>query len=287
MIFDFFTGELTPEEAMPKIIDFAGKQYDFISYLYFLKDWERFMHVRPTTFQTAFELLEVTWCGEIPKLSGRCSWENYQMFNETLVEVQTLLLATGVPHVRLLDAHSFCWTIGRAELPEIEELAPTLIQEVHSEAGTIPVAVEERNEARSLIDFEALAKRRAFIGRLAEERARDAERARLREAGRQDLAERVRLVSDDHTLGYDLESFELDQTPRRIEVKAVGFEEDQAEFYLTENEWQTSRRVSNYWLYLVSGAQTKDCAIRAIRSQDILPEQLTPVVYQARVPLRH
>ncbi|MBI1849632.1 MAG: hypothetical protein HYR85_04755 [Planctomycetes bacterium] len=94
----------------------AGDRYDLVAYLFFLKDWNRFMPIAPTTFDEAFRLLEI---GVVT--SHQCSWENYAQYNAALLEVQRALRdEDGASDARLIDAHSFCWIRVRRELPESE-----------------------------------------------------------------------------------------------------------------------------------------------------------------------
>lgn len=284
LLHDFFCGELTPEESMSELIALAGNHYDFISYLYFLKDWELFAVVRPKTFEKSFDLMGVRWNGEPPKLGGQCSWLNYQAFNSTLLAVRELLLESGIPNVRLIDAHSFCWTIAKAEMPKVEPKAAPPVSLLSISPNDPPEEIARKSGGNRNIDFNALAQRRALLGRLAEERALQAERARLSLAGSASLSDQVRLVSDDHTLGYDISSFELDGTPRLIEVKAASFNQDHVSFYITQNEFRTSHSEGNYWVYLVKNPTSENCAVYAIPPGILAERHLTPVTYQAHVP---
>ncbi|MEM6326816.1 MAG: DUF3883 domain-containing protein [Bacteroidota bacterium] len=90
------------------------------------------------------------------------------------------------------------------------------------------------------------------IGRLGEEHVLAAERTRLSDSGRQDLAGRVEHVAlTDVGAGYDILSFELNGSPRYIEVKATR--SDRSGFEITANEIETAAVLGQtYWLYRVS-----------------------------------
>jgi hypothetical protein len=46
----------------------------------------------------------------------KCSWQNYQQYNDALAEVTTALKEhAGIADARLVDAHSFCWMLVRVE----------------------------------------------------------------------------------------------------------------------------------------------------------------------------
>ena len=87
------------------------------------------------------------------------------------------------------------------------------------------------------------------------------ERRRLRELQRPDLAEKVEWVSKTKGdgLGYDVLSFEEDDSERYIEVKTTGMSE-LAQFYVTAGELSCSEEMGeSYYLYRVYnyGAEPK------------------------------
>jgi hypothetical protein len=84
--FAFFKTSKSEEKAFEEFRELAGNRYDLVAYLFFLKDWDRFMPIAPTTFDKAFRLF-----GSDLVTSGRCSWANYSRYNENLVEVQRAL----------------------------------------------------------------------------------------------------------------------------------------------------------------------------------------------------
>jgi len=111
--FAFFKTSKSEEKAFEEFRELAGNRYDLVAYLFFLKDWDRFMPIAPTTFDKAFRLF-----GFDLVTSGRCSWANYARYNENLLEVQRALRNfRGIRDARLIDAHSFCWMLIRLKLP--------------------------------------------------------------------------------------------------------------------------------------------------------------------------
>ena len=87
--------------------ELIGAKYPLLAYLYFLKDMDRFMPIRPTIFDRAFHDLGIDLV-----TAGNCSWENFQRFNTALGEVRkALAVMDGLTKVRLIDAHSFCWML--------------------------------------------------------------------------------------------------------------------------------------------------------------------------------
>lgn len=86
------------------------------------------------------------------------------------------------------------------------------------------------------------------LGRAGEERVLSFEREKLKRAGRDDLAHKVRWVSDldGDGAGYDIASFEPEGRPRLIEVKTTnGWE--RAPFHITRNELDVANERRDEW----------------------------------------
>jgi len=81
------------------------------------------------------------------------------------------------------------------------------------------------------------------------------EKDRLESIGLADYKEQVKWVSQESDLyGYDILSYDLDDfgkiVHRYIEVKATTQKTD-ADFYVSKNELETSKRLNNYWVYRI------------------------------------
>jgi hypothetical protein len=90
--------------------------------------------------------------------------------------------------------------------------------------------------------------RNRALGRAGEERVLAHERAALRTAGRDDLARKVRWVSeeDGDGAGYAIASFAADGLPRLIEVKTTnGWE--RTPFHITRNELAVAEERRSEW----------------------------------------
>lgn len=89
------------------LIEVFGKQYGLLSYLFFLKDKDRYAPVSATkTFDKAFEKLGVDF-----KTTQKCSWSNYVEFNRYIQTIQNLLQSRISSNTSFTDAHSFLWMI--------------------------------------------------------------------------------------------------------------------------------------------------------------------------------
>jgi len=109
--FEFYNNLKSDEDSLFDFIEFFGKNYPLIGYLFFIKDLTKYMPINPNNFDKAFEKLGV----QDFKTSGRCSWKNYSRFNGLLNEVKELLSKKGIKDTSLLDAHSFVWMIRDIE----------------------------------------------------------------------------------------------------------------------------------------------------------------------------
>jgi hypothetical protein len=139
-LFRFFRDQESDAESFEEFRQLAGNRYDLVAYFFYLKDSDRFMPIAPETFDKAFELLGIEL-----KTSGECSWENYSFYNHALMEIRDALRdREALKNVRLIDAHSFCWTLIRVE----SEL-------VSSKVGQ---SKQVSTKANPVIDYNALQK---------------------------------------------------------------------------------------------------------------------------------
>ena len=116
-LFALYKGDSDEGAIFDQMSGLTGARYPLLAYLCFLKDADRFLPIEPPTFDRAFRRLGIDLV-----TAGSCSWENYQLFNAALGEVRGALAAIGgVPKVRLIDAHSFCWMLERQLNDEVDE----------------------------------------------------------------------------------------------------------------------------------------------------------------------
>ena len=269
LLCDFYKGELEAEETFDPLVDILGKKYPLIAYLFFIKDCDRFLPISPENFDEVFVRLGVDL-----KTSGRCGWDNYSAYLGVIRQVRKLLQSEGYESTRQLDAHSFCWMLANLEMVRTAEYPPVRIEVIDQLPG-IP-----DESPRAPVDWEALQRARAELGRLGEEYAEAAEKDRLRAAGKRALADKVRLVSDNHSLGYDLHSYEIDGRDRLIEVKAISGDGADSRFFTTWRQLELAHSGVNHYYYLVRGARTPNPMIQAIRAKDIPPSAMRAIVHE-------
>ncbi len=111
-----------------------------------------------------------------------------------------------------------------------------------------PQELEQMLHIARKFDVAGRDERNRALGRAGEERVLACERASLRSAGRDDLARKVRWVSeeDGDGAGYDIASFTLDGQARLIEVKTTnGWE--RTPFHITRNELAVADKRRSEW----------------------------------------
>ena len=114
-----------------------------------------------------------------------------------------------------------------------------------------PQELEQMLHIARKFDVAGRDERNRALGRAGEERVLAHERSVLRSAGRDDLARKVRWVSeeDGDGAGYDIASFASDGLPRLIEVKTTSFGA-LTPFYASRREVAVSTaRAEQYRLY--------------------------------------
>lgn len=111
-------------------------------------------------------------------------------------------------------------------------------------------------------DFEQRNRRNKLTGNQGEDVVFLAEKRELLKNGKPDLAKKVEAIyKTDDGAGYDILSFELDGTPKQIEVKSSTARPPSPNssfgFYLSSNEYEQARKLPNYHLYIVFEVKSK------------------------------
>jgi len=93
--------------AFENAVKFFGAKYDLIAYLFFIKDYTRFLPIRPTMFDARLEMLGIDF-----STAYKCSWENYIQFITIIESIRSMMEEYYGFTIRLIDAHSFVWHLG-------------------------------------------------------------------------------------------------------------------------------------------------------------------------------
>ncbi|HYG14887.1 MAG TPA: HNH endonuclease [Bacteroidia bacterium] len=106
ILFNLYKNKVNPQVAFEQLLN-EGLSYQFIAYLLFIKDEQKFLPISQQRFDKIFTLLAI----ENFKTAKNASWENYQEFCRVVQQVQ-VFLKNKDPKTTLLDAHSFLWIFG-------------------------------------------------------------------------------------------------------------------------------------------------------------------------------
>lgn len=113
-LFNLYKSKVQDSESFEKLID-LGLSYQFIAYLFFIKEINRYLPISQERFDGIFEKLGIPEF----KTSSNASWENYSTYLDLIKQVQRFL-QTKDRQTTLLDAHSFLWILGHMDEGEIE-----------------------------------------------------------------------------------------------------------------------------------------------------------------------
>ncbi|MDB6151881.1 MAG: hypothetical protein JWL90_334 [Chthoniobacteraceae bacterium] len=277
-LYRMYAKQADPAECFAELTTLFGAHYDLIAYLFFLRDWNKYMPVRPTVFPQAFEIFGVPLT-----MRSRCSWENYQEYLSRLREVLRHLRELELPGVvSLLDAHSFCWMLVKLPPARSKNERQAAVQPLMPEAGELPSPAKGNSGFTQAELDEALREQRR-LGTEAQLLVLNAEQARLRKQGQRELAEKVTDVSDNTSLGYDIESFTNEGQPKRIEVKATAHRGGDLRFFLSENERRCSQDLEGYTFALVTGVRTTAPRIYEFHGRELPKKSLHPVNFEVRL----
>lgn len=128
---------------------------------------------------------------------------------------------------------------------------------------------KERNNPtnNSKPDYEKKNRINKKLGDRGEKIVKDFEIKRLNNINRPDLAEKVDRVSlKSDSYGYDVLSYDEDNSERYIEVKATRSKVGDANFFLTINELNTAKENPNYYIYVVFDILSKNPKIWIINN---------------------
>ena len=277
LLFDFFKTKIEDENAFNKFFE-IGFSYQLIAYLFFIKNPQKYMPISQTQFDKIFDSLGIDF-----KTNHNCSWENYLEYNEIIKQFRKHL-SQRFQNVSLLDAHSFLWIYGFKfdNLEDKEKInKETLLKKQkiieHPLVRAKPqleiyqpkkvVDIGSLTESENEIDYLENHRKLMEIGALAEKIALENEIEFLK-VDFPELAQKVRLVSNNPKLGFDILSFETDGKQKQIEVKAISENKNCKSFIISRNEFSKSKSYSNYYVYCVTEINSENPKILRIKNPD-------------------
>jgi len=148
ILFNFYKSKIKDSEAFDQLME-EGLTYQFIAYLFFIKDSQKFLPISQERFDKIFQQIGVP---EL-KTSGNCSWENYIEFCGIIKQVQKYLKAKD-KNTTLIDAHSFLWILGNQMQEPSESIADIAEDNYKDNTNTAndTELAEEPEETEAVID---------------------------------------------------------------------------------------------------------------------------------------
>lgn len=276
-LYDFFKSKIEDGKAFDNFVE-VGFSYQLIAYLFFIKNHQKYMPISQEKFDEIFSSINIDF-----KTSHNCSWENYLEYNE-IIKLFKKQLSQRFKTASLLDAHSFLWiygfqlkesktkpekakhnqkTVKMTTNKQIKRNKPEL--ETYKPKGNVDI----KDLAETINETYYIEKHRKLmeIGEIAERIVLDSEIEFLK-SDFPELAEKVRLVSNNPQLGFDILSFETDGKQKQIEVKAISHNGNVKSFIITRNEFSKSKTYSNYYVYCVVGINSDNPEILRIKNPD-------------------
>jgi hypothetical protein len=147
-----------------------------------------------------------------------------------------------------------------------EDLNPLILRDEH----LIPKAEGEKiytKTAKKKIDYQLKNLNNSVTGNKGEEIVLKIERENLRNAGLNELADKVdRVSSKDDTVGYDILSYDKDGKEKYIEVKASAQTGSTVRFFVSLNEYNIGMKKDNYYIYYVQDINSEQPKVSIIKN---------------------
>jgi len=129
ILFNFYKSKTKDSEAFEQLVD-EKLSYQFIAYLFFIKDSQKFLPISQKRFDKIFEQIGLPDF----KTSNKGSWDNYSTFNDIIKQVRNFLQTKDIK-TTLLDAHSFLWILGN-QMKQTNSTAPIVLKSETSTSNT-------------------------------------------------------------------------------------------------------------------------------------------------------
>ncbi len=147
LFFNFYKSKIPDQQAFENLIE-EKFSYQLIAYLFFIKDFNKYMPITQEKFDEIFEQIGLMGF----KTSYNLSWENYSIYNYVIRQVRDFLKKRDV-NATLLDAHSFLWILDQMKYMGFSftnHLPPSTIRDIVEieliKTVPIEIIVEENDE---------------------------------------------------------------------------------------------------------------------------------------------
>lgn len=210
-------------------------KWEAMSYLAFLANRRRYFPLRPQRFDKL-----LAHYGIDRQIEGKVTWDRYAVVLAVADELRERLMDLGTADT--IEIHSYMWVAGSLISSGVEPENPVTVSEPDFAAELARRLRADRSD-----------REHHQVGVHGERHVYYAEKRKLEEARRGDLAAKVRVLAmEDEGLGFDILSFEPDGSEIHIEVKAtVRTEDNDQGFFLSENERATGEADTSWRVYRV------------------------------------
>ncbi|GAA0378587.1 protein NO VEIN domain-containing protein [Bacillus horti] len=219
--------------------------------------------------------VEYDWTGDVIRYAGDIL--DYLTQGNLLVKrpdgkyyintVESLAIQRFINSTDFFDYYSYIQNPYEVNLDEVKTIDQDWIKYFNTEReegffdtdilALVSESSNEYNQLRNMFDIERVIEEGGMdttggIGSVGESLILNHEKIRIEHEGRSDLKHLIKLIPSTYAVGYDINSREVDETHKFIEVKTTksSTEIDFMRFHLTPNEWSAAETHSDrYFVY--------------------------------------
>lgn len=129
-------------------------------------------------------------------------------------------------------------------------------------------------------DYIKAHKNQMAVGKTGEKLILKYEKEKLCSLGKIELSEKVKIVSEDSSLGYDILSFNENGQEIHIEVKSKAGMLKYFDFYISDNEYQKLKNNTNHIIYYISYLRSPSPFLFKLDGAMINENNIKPVLYR-------
>lgn len=129
-------------------------------------------------------------------------------------------------------------------------------------------------------DYIKAHKNQMAVGKMGEELVLKYEKEKLCSLGRSDLSEKVKIVSEDSSLGYDILSYTEKGQEIQIEVKSKAGMLKYFDFYISDNEYKKLKYNETHIIYYISYLRSSSPFLFKLNGSMINENNIKPVLYR-------
>ena len=172
------------------------------------------------------------------------------------------------------------------KLPDLDNVK---VENINLNIGEI-----EEKDSRNFIkgeykpDYDERHKINTQLGERGEKIVLGVEKEYLNAIEREDLAEKVEMVSlYDDSKGFDILSFDKDGNKKYIEVKSTRSKPNKINFILTRNELNKAKKLDNYYIYIVFEVDKSNPKIQKIKDPLEKNINIEPIKYKVTIGIKN